>query len=153
MSGWVHVGLDGLTSHMCNNVDFNTKDVYFKQISNHKRQDTTTFLLNEYFIDYMKDGTGNLITPDHSLYSLSEVIGQFKSGQKYFCKNSSSSIEKFFDEKGPHFSAGYVSKFRAHQLASGFENIGRQFSKLIHRKSYSSALKVLSTYRENNKSN
>ncbi len=66
-------------------------------------------------VDPTKDGGGHSFSEGHSFYELSQVIQDFQLGRRTcldaLVNQNIDNFEKHFREKGPHYCAGYLSRF------------------------------------------
>jgi len=72
-------------------------------------------------VDPSRDIKGNPITKNHPHYDLSKIILNFREGErtsmediineKDIVNKNEANFEEYFNEKGPHFCVGYLSRF------------------------------------------
>jgi hypothetical protein len=111
-------------------------------------------------IDSSKDRSNKKIVPGHKFYELSHVIQSFKEGTrttKEELREHEYGIDRYFSEKGPHFAAGYLSRFGFIAREKGekpklpFEdNITWGFRKFKEKKYLDAAVNVWNDYVQNN---
>lgn len=110
------------------------------------------------FLDSIKDKSlyklqkgEEKLTKNHPRYGLIQIISSFNDGKNRKDLNTTFDAYKFFKEKGPHYCAGYLSRFgyilSSHETDDffGIEFI-RNIRKILERKNFETAKKVWHAY-------
>ncbi|NCN86860.1 hypothetical protein GW932_03425 [archaeon] len=120
----------------------NSKNQFYKK-------DVSGFTL----IDSSKNSEGKIISKEDKNYTLSQIISSFREGERTIIKKKDwkiyRNLENYFEQKGPHFCAGYLSS-RFGEIVRPtlnfesplFDNIPYIFHKLTERKQFQAAQKV-----------